>query len=673
MRLYLYMIMVFSLLLSFSFAKEKVSGKEDKVAEKNVGGSPVEPSKFTKAKNDAVKKELNFEDTQDFKDAQQGFIAKFDMDKVVTKTKLGEERVVWDFASYSFVTGDSPDSVNPSLWRNAVLNNYSGLFKVTEGVYQIRGLDLANMTIVEAPEGLILIDVLTLQETAKAALDLYYKHRPKKPVVAVIYTHSHADHFGGVKGVVSEEDVKSGKVKIYAPEGFLEHAVSENVYAGNAMIRRSIYGYGGLLKKGVKGQVDGGLAKTLATGSAISLIAPTHTIKENRTVINIAGLDVDFYMAHGTEAPSEMFMYFPKLKVIQGAEVVSHTMHNINTLRGAQVRDPVAWWKSINAMIDEYADDAEILMASHHWPTFGKDNLIKYLKNQRDLYKSLHDQTLFYVNQGYTIHELPDLIKLPKPISNAWYNRGYYGTISHNAKAIYQRYIGWYDGNPANLDPLKPTEEAKRYVSEMGGAEKVISSAKKYYDKGEYRWAATLLKHVVFADAKNTKAKELLAKSFEQMGYVAESATWRNIYLVGADELRNGLPKVPYINGSVDVVTSMTPEMFFDYFSITLDPAKVPDLNLEFNWIFTDIEKNFGISFNHGVLVYSNKLVRNPIATIYTTKAVLNKLNLGLTTIKAELEAGTIKIEGDVESIKKVKSVMAASTQFDPFFNIVTP
>jgi len=647
--------------------QQKTEVKTNNVAT-TTGLAPVsKASASTKAYNNNVKKTLNFEDTEDFVDSQRGLIASFSSS--ITDQNLGKERIVWDFASYSFIKGEAPDSVNPSLWRNAILNNYNGLFKVAEKVYQVRGSDLANMTIIEAPKGLILIDVMTVPATAKAALDLYYQHRPKVPVVAVIYTHSHADHFGGVRGVVNEEDVKKGKVKIYAPSGFLEHAISENIYAGNAMIRRSMYGYGGLLPKGPEGQIDGGLGKTVALGS-ISLIAPTDELSQSRQVINIAGLNVDFYMAHGTEAPSEMFMYFPDFKMIQGAEVVSHTLHNLYTLRGAQVRDSTAWWKAINAMIDEYGEDAEILTASHHWPTWGRDKIVKYLANQRDMYKSLHDQTLYYANQGYTSTEIVDKLVLPQAIFKQWYNRGYYGSISHDVKGIYQRYLGWFDGNPANLDPLPAPLESKKYVEALGGVQKAIAVAQKAYDQGDYRWSATLLKHVVFADPNNKNAKELLAKSFDQMGYQAESATWRNIYLMGAYELRNGKPLTPVSDASVDITSAMTIEMYFDYLAITLNPEKLQDINANFNWIFSDTNQQFGISINHSVFTYSKKLKKNPDATITMKKSVWNDIMLQKTTLKEQLEQGNVKIEGSIVAFKDLAS---ASTKFDPLFNIVTP
>jgi alkyl sulfatase BDS1-like metallo-beta-lactamase superfamily hydrolase len=627
-------------------------------------------TKHTKKINSELKKQLNFKDTKDYDDVSRGFIAGFDAEQLTYFDKdTSSEKIAWDFASYSFLTGQSPDTVNPSLWRNAILNNYSGLFKVADQIYQVRGADLSNMTIIEAPKGLIIVDVMTSPVTAKASLDLYYKHRPYKPIIAVIYTHSHGDHFGGIKGIVNEQDVKNGKIKIYAPEGFLEHAISENLYAGNAMTRRAMYSYGNTLPVGVKGQVDGGLGKTLPVGD-VTLIAPNIIVTKNKEVFNIGGMKVEFYLALGTEAPSEMFMYFPELKMIQGAEVVSHTLHNLYTLRGAQVRDATAWWKAINAMIDEYTDQAEIITASHHWPIWGQKNIISYLENQRDIYKAIHDQTLYYANKGYSPIEIVEKINIPSTLAMEWYNRGYYGSISHNVKAVYQRYLGWYDGHPSNLNPISQKEEAKKYVEGFGGIDKTINLATTAYENGEYRWAATVLKHAVFADPSNQKAKSLLAKVYDQLGYIAESATWRNIYLMGAYELRHGKTNKITTTTSSDLLIELTPEMFLDYLAISSDPTKYNDINIDFNITFKDIKKDLGVSIRNSVITYSSKHKKNPNFTIVLDKLTFNKIILKEVTLEDALKNKDINISGDYSKLE----IFAKKINLEKnLFDIVTP
>ena len=380
-------------------------------------------------------------------------------------------------------TNVAPATVNPSLWRQAQLNMNNGLYQVAERIYQVRGFDLSNMDIIEGNTGIIIIDPLISKETAKAALDLYYQHRPQKPVVAVIYTHSHVDHYGGVRGVTTLEDVKAGKVKILAPQGFMEAAISENVYAGNAMSRRAIYMYGALLAKGEKGQVDGALGKTVSLGE-ITLIPPTDLITKTGETRNIDGVDIEFQMAKDTEAPAEMLMYFPQFKALCAAEDATHTLHNLYTLRGAQVRDAAAWWKVLNTAIENFGDKATVIFAQHHWPVWGQTNIVDFLEKQRDLYKYIHDQSLHLMNQGYTMTEVGNMLSLPPSLSDEWYNRGYYGSVSHDGKAVYQRYLGWYDSNPAHLDELSPAEAGKKYVEFMGGAAAVIAKAQQSYDKG---------------------------------------------------------------------------------------------------------------------------------------------------------------------------------------------
>jgi alkyl sulfatase BDS1-like metallo-beta-lactamase superfamily hydrolase len=632
--------------------------------------NPKEATGFTQNVNNQVLRELPFSNTQDFEDAKKGFIE--ELPDLLIKGSDGHN--VWDLKSFEFLNGKSaPETVNPSLWRVAQINNINGLFKVTDKVYQIRGFDLSNMTIIEGKSGLIIIDPLVTSETSKAGLDLYYKNRPKKPVKAVIYSHSHVDHYGGVKGVITEDEVKSGKVKVYAPNGFLEEAVKENVYAGNAMSRRSIYMYGSMLEKGEKGQVDAGLGKTNSIGT-IGLIAPTDLIMKTGDSKIIDGVKIEFMMAPGTEAPAEMIMYFPEFKMINSAEDATHTLHNLYTLRGAQVRDAVNWWKTLDLMQAAYGDKTEIIIAQHHWPKWGKENINSYLEKQRDGYKYIHDQTLNLANKGYTMNEIAETIKFPDGLAQEWSLRGYYGSISHNTKAVYQKYLGWYDSNPANLNPLPPVEEAKRYVEFMGGTNAVIKKAKEYYNRGEYRWVAEVMNKVVFADPNNQEAKNLQADTLEQLGYQSENATWRNEYLMGAYELRNGTAKVPegFGTGTPDTIKAMTVDMYLDYMGIRLDGEKANGKIMKINWDIPDIKEKYTVSLENSVLTYRkvNSFAKNADITLTLDKSVLDAIQTKETTLDKEISSGKVKISGDVN---KFKEYMGLFDNFTADFNIVTP
>ncbi|MGB7387686.1 MAG: alkyl sulfatase dimerization domain-containing protein, partial [Pseudomonas neustonica] len=513
----------------------------------------------TAASNQAVLQQLPFADQQAFTDAQRGFVAQLPDGKVTND----DGSVAWDMSVYSFLDQEAaPDTVNPSLWRQAQLNNIHGLFKVTDGLYQIRGMDLANMTIIEGDTGLIIIDPLLSPSTAKAGLELYYQNRPEKPVVAVLYTHNHVDHWGGVKGVLDEADVKAGKAHVYAPAGFMEHAVSENVIAGPAMSRRATYQFGATLPPGERGHVDTGLGKALSHGSR-SLIAPTDTVPDNAN-LTIDGIEIQFQMAHGSEAESEMMMYFPKFKVLDTGEVTSQHMHNVYTIRGAAVRDASAWSHYIDLALERFGDKTDVLIGQHHWPVWDQEATKQFLSAQRDMYKYIHDQSVRMINKGYLPGDIAEQIKLPESLDQQWYARGYYGTLSHNAKAIYQRYMGWYDANPANLNPLPPEQNAAKTVAYMGGADKVIEQARKDFDNGEYRWVASVMNQVVFAEPENQAARELGADALEQLGYQAEAGTWRGAYLTGAMELRNGPTEATEGSLSPDVLQALDTGMFFD-------------------------------------------------------------------------------------------------------------
>lgn len=629
---------------------------------------PKPATEFTKKINAEFGKNLDFTNRKDFEDATRGFIAA--LPNNVIKTENGS--VVWDLASYNFLNGTTiPDTINPSLWRIAQLNYNHGLYLVTPGIYQVRGYDISNMTIIEGNTGLIIIDPLTAKETAKAALDLYYKNRPKKPVVAVIYTHSHADHFGGVKGVTTQADVDAGKVKVIAPAGFLEAAISENVYAGNAMARRAQYQYGVTLDHAANSQVDIGLGKAVAVGET-TLIAPTVTINKTGETLTIDGVDMEFQMAPHTEAPAEMLIYFPQMKALCVAEDLTHTLHNLYTLRGAQVRDASQWWKIINETIQRYGDKTEVIFAQHHWPRWGKENIVPYMQKQRDQFKYIHDQALNLMNSGYNMVEVAEILQVPESLANEWYNRGYYGSVNHDSKAVYQRYLGWYDSNPANLHPLPPVEGAKKYVEYMGGEQAVMDRAQKSYDQGDYRWVAEVLKQVVFANPDNKAARNLQADAFEQLGYQQENPTWRNEYLVGAYELRNGVQKLGVVVDSPDVISAMTPEMILDYMGISLNGPKASKEAATINMTFTgDKAQTYAVSLENGVLVYTeNSQIAKPDVTISWSKADLLAMLFGKTTLAKLQQEGKVNLTGDS---KKLDLLFGLLDKFNPSFNIVTP
>lgn len=623
----------------------------------------------TKQANDALYQQLPFDNKTDFTDAHKGFIAA--LPDAVIKGEGGN--LVWDPKKYAFIKeGEkSPDTVNPSLWRQAQLINISGLFEVTDGIYQIRNLDLSNMTIIEGKEGVTVVDPLVSAETAKVGMDLYFKNRGQKPVVAVIYTHSHVDHYGGVRGVVSEEDVKSGKTKVYAPAGFMEAAVAENIMAGNVMSRRASYMYGNLLQPDVKGQVGAGLGTTTSAGT-VTLIAPTDYITRTGEKRSIDGLTYDFMMAPGSEAPAEMLWYIEEKKTIQTAEDVTHTLHNTYSLRGAKIREPLPWSKYINDAINRWGGKAEVLMAQHHWPTWGNNNVNTLMKSQRDLYRYINDQTLRLANQGYTRDEIAAMFRLPPSLANTWANRGYYGSVSHDVKATYVLYLGWFDGNPATLDELPPEEGAKKFVEYMGGADAILQKAKVDYDKGNFRWVAQVVSKVVFADPDNRSARELEADALEQLGYQAESGPWRNFYLTGAQELRSGVKQLPTPNtASPDTVRSMTPEMFFDYLALHVNGEKAASLKSVLNVNFGGDEGMYKLELENGVLNHTAGVRDdNADASISMSRETMNKILLRESTLKQAQDKGEVQITGNAQ---KVDELLGSLDKFDFWFNMVTP
>jgi alkyl sulfatase BDS1-like metallo-beta-lactamase superfamily hydrolase len=506
-------------------------------------GDPA--SAITADKQKAFAATLPMADKQDFAFADQGFLG--------TRTdpliKRADGQAAWNLAAYDFLKGEPPATVNPSLWRQAQLLSKHGLFKVSDRVYQVRGFDISNITFVRGDTGWIVIDPLTMKETAQAALELVNDKLGRLPVKAVIYTHSHSDHFGGVRGVVDEADVKAGKVAIVAPEGFMKEVAAENILAGNAMSRRAQYQFGIMLPPGVEGQITSGIGQTIARGS-ITLIPPTVSIDHTGQELTLDGVKVRFQYTPSTEAPAEMNLYFPDLRILDMAENANVSMHNILTPRGALVRDSKAWADDLTESLRLFGDVSDTMITSHGWPRFGGAVVKDFLADHRDAYKYLHDQTVRMMNLGLTGDEIAAKIELPPTLAKDWFNRGYYGSMSFNSRAVYQRYMGFYDANPAHLVPSPPADAGKRYVAAMGGAAKVRAMAKDAVGKGDYAWAATLLNHAVMADDGDKEAKTLLAAAYTQMGYQTENSLWRNIYLTGADELRGGVRKLP---------TSMTP------------------------------------------------------------------------------------------------------------------
>lgn len=623
----------------------------------------------TRAANAAMAARLPFGDVADFEAAKKGLIAP--VPDGVVRTAGGT--VLWNLGEYAFIDGElAPATVNPSLWRMARLNMANGLFKVTDRLYQLRGFDIANMTVIEGDSGLILIDPLTTAEVARAALDLYFAHRPKRPVVAVIYTHSHIDHYGGVRGVVDGDDVKAGKVEVIAPAGFMEAVSGENVLAGLPMMRRAQFQFGTMLPRGPRGQVDAGLGKSVARGTP-GLIAPTRSIVQPVEEHTIDGVRIVFQLAPETEAPAEMHMFYPALGVLNMAENACPLLHNFIPLRGAVARDPRIWAKYIGDAIALYAPNAEILIGQHHWPVWGRAAVADYLEAQRDLYKHIHDQTLRYMNKGWRPAEIAEAIDLPQGLAERWSARGYYGTVNHNVKAVYQRYLSWYDGNPCNLHPLPPAPAAKKFVEYMGGASAVIARARADFARGEFRWVAQVMKEVVYAEPANKDARELCADALEQMGYQAESATWRNAFLYGAQELRHGVFQIPgRATMGGDTLAGLATDVFFDLMAIRLDPAKAAGQSVVLNWHFTDRAEKLVLTLKHCTLTHRlGEWSEKAAASITTSRATLDAIVLRKTTAPEAIMSGALKIEGDPSRFAALFGMLDQPAGF--MFDILTP
>ncbi|APE11323.1 MULTISPECIES: alkyl/aryl-sulfatase [unclassified Rhodococcus (in: high G+C Gram-positive bacteria)] len=620
----------------------------------------------TRAANRAVSARLDFEDKKAFDDAHRGFVDT--LDPLVIRNAQGH--VVWDCDTYAFLADEAPDTVNPSLWRMSQLHTVHGLFKVVDGIYQVRGFDISNMTLIEGDTGYVVIDPLTSAECASAAMDLVRRELGDRPVTAIVYTHSHVDHFGGVKGLVSEADISSGSVRIVAPTGFLAHTVSENVYAGNAMNRRAQYMYGNKLPHGPSGVVSAGLGLGLSTGT-VTLLEPTDHITETGQELVLDGVRFEFQYTPDSEAPAEMNFYLPDFRALCMAENVSHHMHNLYTPRGAQIRDAAAWSDYIHAAIELYAHRSDVLFICHHWPVWGRQELTDFLEQQRDLYRYIHDETLRLAAHGHTMVEIAELIELPEPLGSSWSSRGYYGTLNHNAKAVYQKYLGWFDGNPATLHQHPPVEAGKRYVEYMGGADAVLRNARRSFDEGDYRWVAQVVNHVVFAEPDNQQARELQADALEQLGYQAESAPWRNFYLTGAQELRHGVVIESTALATSDVLAAMTTDMMLKYLAIRLNGPKAAGRALRVDLHVTDTDERRLLQVTNGVLVHTaTSTPQDADVSVALTRTTLGSVTLGSAPLDRCIADGSASVAGNADALHELFSLLDA---FDRFFDIVTP
>ncbi len=621
-------------------------------------------SDATRTANAAMAQTLPLGDVEDEDFARRGFIASWDQPQIRT----ADGRVAWDFASFDYLRGDAPETVNPSLWRHARLLALHGLFRVSERVYQVRSFDVSNMTIIVGDTGLILVDPLTTAEPAAAALALARRTLGNKPVVAVIYTHSHADHFGGVRGVVEEADVAAGRVQIIAPEGFMEHAVSENVIAGNAMGRRAIYQFGATLPRNAEGQVGSGVGLAISSGR-ITLIPPTRTISHTGETLTIDGVRFEFQMVPETEAPAEMNFFLPDFGVVCMAEIANATMHNILTPRGALVRDAKAWADYLTEALRLYGPRTEIMVTSHAWPRFGRERVSDFLASHRDAYKYLHDQSVRLMNAGYTGREIAERVRLPEPLASRWFNRGYYGTMMHNSQAVYQRYMGWYDANPAHLNLLPPEESALRFLRAMGGPANVLAEGQRAFDAGDYRWAAEVLDKLIFAAPDNTQARALLARTHRQMAYQAESAIWRNMYLTAAQELEQGIVRRDAAAQSVDLVAATPTAQVLDLLAIRLIPERLGARRYAFNLVFPERNERFAVSIANGVLVHESGVTIDSAPTITAARPVFLQAMATQSMARAVI-SGNIRITGNRRSLEGLGEIFETP---DINFNIVTP
>ncbi len=630
-----------------------------------VGGEAGDASATTVASNAEFAAKLNLKDAQDFEDAKRGLVA-----RPTGKIVAADGRVLRDFEAFKFLDGAAPGTVNPSLWRHAILNEQIGLFKVTDRVYQLRGFDNASITLIEGKTGWIVVDTLNTRETAEAAMAFARKHLGDKSVSALIFTHSHIDHFGGALGVISPKDIETRKVPVVAPIGFMEEATSENVLVGTAMGRRSSYQFGKDLERSAKGMVDVGNGKMVVYGT-FGILPPNALVPKPRQEMTLDGVGFVFYNVPGAEAPSELTFTVPELKIYCGAENLAQTMHNLLPIRGAKVRDALAWSNYLDQALEQ-VNGIDIYIGQHNWPIWGNARIKEFITKHRDVYKYTHDQTVRLINAGYTPREIADMVKLPKSLDEYFGARGYYGDVRHNVKAVYQLYMGIYDGNPANLNPLAPQDSAKRYMDLIGGADKAVSAAQGAFDKGDYRWAAELLNHAVFAQPDHKAAKELLARTYDQMGYAAESALWRNAYLTGANELRNGPPKKGISKADLMDLLMQTPiERFLEAMAGSLDGPAADGKNLKINLVLSDTKESFVLWLENAVLHFKpGALASDANATLTLTKGIFIKMIAGTAGVKDTLLSDDLKIDGSKIDLVRFFSLIDKAPGTFP---IVTP
>jgi alkyl sulfatase BDS1-like metallo-beta-lactamase superfamily hydrolase len=598
-------------------------------------------------------------------EARRGLVAAFDPPLVEDE----RGRVVWDLRSYDFLDGEPPETANPSLWRSSRLNRLAGLFELADGIYQLRGFDLSNMHVIEGERGIVVVDPLISAETAAAALALYRQHRGERSVTGLLYTHSHVDHFGGARGVVSPQEIEERRIPVLAPAGFLHHAVSENVFAGTAMGRRAGYMYGALLDRGPDGQLGSGLGQTTSLGS-ITLLPPNVEIETTGQEEVVDGVRFSFQLTPGTEAPAEMNFHLPERRALCIADNAARSMHNILTPRGALVRDPRVWAQYLDEAVELFGERAEVMFGGHHWPCWGGERIVELLEKQRDLYTYLHDQTLRLLNKGHTGTEIAELVELPPSLAGEWHCREFYGSVSHNVKAIYQRYMGWFDGNPAHLWEHPPVARARRYVDSMGGAEVLLSRAREAFEAGDYRWVAELVNHLVFAEPGNRAARELQADALEQLGYGAENATWRNFFLMGAKELRQGFGGTPTAAAPPDIVANLSVGQLLDAMAIRLDGPRACRHDLRIEWVVAEPDEAHAIWVRNGVLRHRPGRHEEPDAALFITRLALDELLLKTADVGALAESGRLRVEGDGA---KLGELLGLLDEPDPAFAIVTP
>ena len=621
----------------------------------------------TRAAHEKVIKRLPFENTKDFELASRGLLKR--PDELVIKNAEG--RVVWDMTGLDYLDGARPDTVNPSLWRQAQLNALYGLFEVKEGIYQVRGYDLANVTFIRGDTGWIVVDPLTATETMKAAKELVDSHFGELPVKAILATHSHADHFAGIRALADEDDLTSGRIRFVAPEHFIREVSSENVIAGNGLGRRAGYMFGNLIPRDPQGSIDSGLGKGVAFGS-ITLLQPTDDITETGQTLVLDGVEIEFQLTPGAEAPAEFVFYLPKWKALCVAEEVNGVMHNLYTPRGAKTRDALIWSRHLTDMLERFGDRMDLVFGSHHWPRWGQAEGYDYIAKQRDMYRFMHDQTVRLMNQGYTATEISNMLDLPPSLAQEFYNRDYYGTVSHNVRAVYNFYLGYFDGVPANLNPYDTETRARKYMHLAGGPDGLMRHAKMAMKHGDYRWAAELLNHFVFAYPKKKQARAMLADAYEHMGYQAESGPWRNFYLTGAKELREGVT----LGGSArtassDVVGSVPTGMFLDFMAVRFNPEGADELEIKINLDFTDTNEQFVLSLDNSVLNnIPNKVAKDADASLTLTRHIFNEVALGRTSFVKEIAKGNVKVGGSPVALMRVFGKLDT---FNPDFNIVTP